>query len=105
MGQFAKGAESEVENGTVKPVDLVGVAHSSHKSKVSLKQMCSVLPPAKAKVYGEKGMCIEATLLFDSGSDKSYVSSRFAKRIKPTWATSEQISYSAFGGGNSSKAT
>ena len=70
MGQFAKGAESEVENGTVKPVDLVGVAHSSHKSKVSLKHMCSVLSPAKVKVFGEKGMFNGASLLFDSGLDR-----------------------------------
>ncbi len=41
------------------------------------------------------------TVLFDTGSDRSYVSSSLVKRIKPTWLKSEPICYSAFGNNSS----
>ena len=37
------------------------------------------------------------TVLFDTGSDRSYVSSRLVKRVEPEWVGTQQISYSAFG--------
>ena len=43
---------------------------------------------------GKSGIC---TLLFDTGSDRSYVSSRLVKRVEPEWVGTQQISYSAFG--------
>lgn len=104
VGQPAKEGEGERGNTTVRPGEFVGISHSSHNSNVPLKQMCSVLPTAKVKVCGNNGKYSEATLLFDSGSDKSYVSSKFVRKVRPTWVSSEQISYSAFGG-SSSKST
>lgn len=77
--------------------DLVGVTHSALKCKGSKQQTCSVLPTARVKVCGEKGRCTVAALLFDSGSDKSYVSSSLVKKMKPKWRSSEYISYSSFG--------
>lgn len=41
-----------------------------------------VLPTAKVKVLGRKGV-IEATLLCDSGSDKSSITSDLVKRFEP----------------------
>ena len=37
------------------------------------------------------------TVLFDTGSDRSYVSSRLVKGVEPEWVGTQQISYSAFG--------
>ncbi|XP_066958131.1 uncharacterized protein [Macrobrachium rosenbergii] len=67
-----------------------------------LTQSRSVLQTAKVKVLGKKGIC-EATLLFDTGADRSYVSSKFVKRVRSKWITSEFISFSSFGGGKASK--
>ena len=47
----------------------------------------------------------DATILFDSGSDKSYISSKFSSKIKPHLVGRELVSYSAFGESNSSKST
>ena len=46
---------------------------------------------------GEQGQCVEATVLFDNGSDRSYVSSKFVKKVRPKWVCSAPVSYSAFG--------
>ena len=37
------------------------------------------------------------TVLFDTGSDRSYVSSRLVKRVEPEWVGTQPISYSVFG--------
>ena len=37
------------------------------------------------------------TVIFDTGSDRSYVSSRLVKRVEPEWVGTQPISYSAFG--------
>ena len=49
--------------------------------------------------------CAVKLLYCLTGSDKSYVSSKFVRKVRPTWVSSEQISYSAFGGSKSSKST
>ncbi|XP_066940957.1 uncharacterized protein [Macrobrachium rosenbergii] len=60
-------------------VTHVGVAHCEpNLNNRVLTQSRSVLQTAKVKVLGKKGIC-EATLLFDTGSDRSYVSSKFVK--------------------------
>ena len=87
-------------------VTHVGVTHCRPKSNVNndigVAQTCSVLQTAKIKVLGKQGLC-DATLLFDTGSDRSYVSSKFVKRIRPRWVANECISFSSFGGGRASK--
>ena len=89
---------------SVSYVNHVGMAHSKPRlSQNLLSQTCSVLQTAKVRVFGETGLSREATVLFDTGSDRSYVSSNFVGRIKPKWVSSEPISYSAFGGGKSNK--
>ena len=37
------------------------------------------------------------TVLFDTDSDRSYVSSRLVKRVEPEWVGTQPIAYSAFG--------
>ncbi|XP_066958080.1 uncharacterized protein [Macrobrachium rosenbergii] len=84
-------------------VTHVGVAHCEpNLNNRVLTQSRNVLQTAKDKVLGKKVIC-EATLLFDTGSDRSYVSSKFVKRVRPKWITSEYISFSSFGGGKASK--
>ena len=45
---------------------------------------------------GVKAVC-DVHILFDSGSDRSYVTTRLTKRIKPTLTGREYVSYTAFG--------
>jgi len=79
-------------------VNHVGVTLS--KCNVLTKTSC-VLQTARVKVFGESGACCEATLLFDTGSDRSYVSSNLVKKVKPKWVSSEPVSYATFGGSKS----
>ena len=65
---------------------------SVHRSSVSF------LPIATVKVKGERGKWVEATLLFDSGSDQSYVSRSLVRKTKPKWVRNAQSKFSSFGG-------
>ena len=61
---------------------------------------CVVLPTARVMVHGVQGS-VPATLLFDTGSDRSYVAETLVKKVGATWLRSESVSYAAFGGGKS----
>ena len=61
---------------------------------------CVVLPTARVLVHGAQGP-VPATLLFDTGSDRSYVAEALVKKVGATWLRSESVSYAAFGGGKS----
>ena len=58
----------------------------------------SLLPTARVKVRGSDGAWCEATLLFDSGSDKSYVSSQLVREVKPKFIKTSKANFSTFGG-------
>lgn len=58
----------------------------------------TVLQTAKVKVLDGQGNKVIAQILFDGGSDRSYVSSHFLKKIKPHWAGSEELTNNTFGG-------
>ena len=60
-----------------------------------------LLQTARVKVWGARGIR-EATILFDTGSDRSYVMSDFVNKAGPLWVDSQPIAYAAFGSGNSS---
>ena len=62
-------------------------------------QLCTVLQTAKVFVYGER--IIEATLLFDSGSELSYVTSDLVKRARLRHVSNVNVGYAPFGGGKS----
>lgn len=61
---------------------------------------CIVLPTAKVTVQGHRGS-VTATLLFDSGSDRSYVSSSLVRKVAPELLGLQRVRYAAFGGGQS----
>ncbi|KAJ8027606.1 hypothetical protein HOLleu_32800 [Holothuria leucospilota] len=65
------------------------------------EHLTTVLQTAKVKVVGRHGM-IETTLLFDSGSDRSYVTSDLVKRVRPEWVSAQPQAYAVFGGNKSS---
>ena len=58
----------------------------------------TVLPTAKVLVYGAKGV-VEATALFDSGSDRTYVTDSLVEQVGPKFSSSQVVSFAAFGGG------
>ena len=61
-------------------------------------QVQTVLQTALIKVLDGQGNFIEANVLFDTGADRSFISSRFIKRIRPKWVRSEPMANNSFGG-------
>ncbi|XP_064102656.1 uncharacterized protein LOC135212813 [Macrobrachium nipponense] len=96
-----KTPEGEKVQGESESVTHVGVAPCESRAKAIKK--CCVLQTAKIKVVGYQGI-ISATVMFDTGSDRSYISRDLVKKVRPKWLTSEYLSFSAFGGGKASKA-
>ncbi|KAG1673513.1 hypothetical protein GQR58_015535 [Nymphon striatum] len=88
--------ESEISN----KVDPVNGNHDAAVFHVgvlgSTSHLCTVLQSAKVFVLDKNGP-VEATVLFDTGSDDSYVSKSLVKRVNPRWVESEGISCAAFG--------
>ncbi|KAG1672253.1 Seipin [Nymphon striatum] len=88
--------ESEISN----KVDPVNGNHDAAVFHVgvsgSTSHLCTVLQSAKVFVLGKNGP-VEAPVLFDTGSDDSYVSKSLVKGVNPRWVESEGISCAAFG--------
>ena len=74
---------------------VAGVAMTV-SNKVNVTNV-SLLPTARVRVKGRDGW-VSATLLFDSGSDRSYVSRSLVNEVKPKWIRNTDISFSTFGG-------
>ena len=70
-------------------------------ASANLSSTATVLQTAKVYVKSPGGWVL-ATLLFDSGSDRTYVSSSVVKGCRPQQVGKEWISYSSFGGEHSS---
>lgn len=70
---------------------------SSNVSNVGANISFSLLPVARVKVKGADGWFV-ATLMFDSGSDKSYVSQSLVQKVRPRWLRMTEVSFSTFGG-------
>lgn len=77
-------------------VSHVGVACSK---KSGYEQIA--LQTAKVRVIGPRGSA-DVTLLLDSGSDRTYITSDLVKKLGLEWLSSTELSYSVFGGGKSS---
>ena len=56
------------------------------------------LPTATVQVRQSDGKWSTATVLFDSGSDKSYVSNSLVSKVKPKYVKSTETRFSTFGG-------
>ena len=90
-----KTVDGSNDNTSAANLSYVGVAATKGKDN-----RCTILPTAKVYVSGERGS-IEATLLFDSGSDRSYVTNSLVRKVRPKWLSSLNVTYAAFGGGKS----
>ena len=56
-----------------------------------------VMQTLQIEVQGKAGKT-KANVLFDTGSDRSYISTKLRSQIKPDYVKSEFVSYSSFGG-------
>ena len=72
---------------------FTGVAHSdlTHPQTGHV-----LLQAARVRVRGEAGTA-EAVVIFDTGSDRSYISERMVNLISPDFVCNQQVSYAAFG--------
>ena len=71
--------------------------HANSKDSKESKTKRVILQTTDVTASGCTGKSGIFTVLFDTGSDRSYVSSRLVKRVEPEWVGTQQISYSAFG--------
>ena len=74
-----------------------------NKTATNNTKALSVLPTAKVRVKGADDSWHVATLLFDDGSDKSYVSSDLIKPVNPKFVRNANTTFSTFGGSHNSK--
>ena len=68
--------------------------HANSKDSKTKRVLLQTTDVTASGCTGKSGIF---TLLFDTGSDRSYVSSRLVKRVEPEWVGTQPISYSAFG--------
>jgi len=73
----------------------------SDKVKKDNVNMYTVLQTARVLVCGER--TVEATLLFDSGSDRTFITSNLVKRANLKCISSVSMTYAPFGGGKSGR--
>ncbi|XP_064648538.1 uncharacterized protein LOC135500816 [Lineus longissimus] len=106
VGNVSQSARADNVSGSFVSNSSANNVHGQFVSNSSLSNstgdLRTILPLATVRVRGSQGYT-DATLLFDSGSDRSYVSSSLVKRVKPEWVSSEPICFAAFGGGTSAK--
>ena len=60
-----------------------------------------MLQTVKVPVKGKKRV-VDAIILFDTGSNRTYVSQNFVDKVSPEWIENQQLSYSSFGAESSS---
>ena len=89
----SNGSSSSSNNNSV--VNL-GICHNTTKS-------CTILQTAKIPLLSHDGSFVVAKVLFDTGADRSYISSKFNQKIKANCVGSEYLSYTSFGGGKSTR--
>ena len=71
--------QSQTENDVESQPEQTGAA------VLSINQNVSFLPTARVKVQARDGSWQTATLLFDSGADRSYVSKSLVSKVNPKW--------------------
>ena len=79
-------------------VSHIGISHQNNPCTNKV-----VLLTARVKVAGTSGCTTNATVLFDTGSDRTYVSSSLVRKVKPEWVDAQPMAYAAFGTGKASK--
>lgn len=92
---------------TSQPVDNLCTKSATHAAaslyNATSSKLCTVLQTATVEVVGADGRTHKAKLLFDNGSDRTYVTRRLVQECQPKWIGSEVSTYSAFGGHKSGK--
>ena len=81
---------------------FVSVANSTPPGDMSASHPSIALQFARVTVHGSQGVT-EATVMFDTGSDRSYVTQDLVNRVKPKWVDSEPVAFASFGSGKPSK--
>ena len=81
---------------------FVSVANSTPPGDMSASHPSVALQFARVTVHGSQGVT-EATVMFDTGSDRSYVTQDLVNRVKPKWVDSELVAFASFGSGKPSK--
>lgn len=61
-----------------------------------------ILQIARVQVTGNNGP-MELSILFDTGSDRSYVTSKVVRRLRPEFERTDRVAYAAFGSSGVSK--
>ena len=61
-----------------------------------------LLQSASVEIRGQKGVT-RANVLFDTGSDRSYISGDLVQKVGPEWVGTQSVAYAAFGSKTSSK--
>lgn len=69
--------------------------------KTGSKQTEVILQTVEVQVRGRSGL-VKANTLFDTGSDRSYISSELVSRVDAEFTKSERVSYCCFGSGKAS---
>ena len=85
--------QSQTENDVVSSAD-----EQTGAAILSINQSVSFLPTARVKVQARDGSWQTATLSFDSGADRSYVSKSLVSKVNPKWVKNTSVSFSTFGG-------
>ena len=75
----------------------LSLASSTVASSVEAHSKKVILQTAYVTVSGTGGRTDSVTVLFDTGSDRSYISSCSVKCVEPEWVGAQPIAYSAFG--------
>ena len=81
---------------------FVSVANSTPPGDMSASHPSVALQFARVTLHGSQGVT-EATVMFDTGSDRSYVTQDLVNRVKPKWVDSEPVAFASFGSGKPSK--
>ena len=75
----------------------MSLASNSNVQSNSENSKRVILQTADGTASGCTGKSGIVSVLFDTGSDRSYLSSRLVKRVEPEWVGTQPIAYSAFG--------
>ena len=94
-GQPKPGKPVYVEQPAASGVKDVHVSVNHQNSNV-----CSAFKTANVKVVGQRGS-VNVTLLFDGGSDHTFVTNDLVKKIGSKWVENCTVGFAPFGGGKS----
>ena len=83
-------SDKDHENPKGGNIDPALLSANSHDHQVFMQM-------ARVPVIDKLGKTEMANILFDTGSNKTYISGEFVRKVKPKYEGSEQVNYIAFG--------